>query len=65
MTNQPKYNIGLVIYPGMTHLDITGPHQVYYFVREARVHMLWKNLEPVTSAEGLTILPTTTFDECP
>ena len=65
MTNQPKYNIGLVIYPGMTHLDITGPHQVFSFVREARVHMLWKNLEPVTSAEGLTILPTTTFDECP
>ncbi|MEM1393416.1 MAG: DJ-1/PfpI family protein [Cyanobacteria bacterium P01_D01_bin.116] len=65
MTNQPKYNIGLVIYPGMTHLDITGPHQVFSFVREARVHMLWKNLEPVTSGEGLTILPTTTFDECP
>ena len=65
MTNQPKYNIGLVIYPGMTHLDITGPHQVFSFVREARVHMLWKNLEPVTSAEGLTILPTTTFNECP
>ena len=65
MSNQPKYNIGLVIYPGMTHLDITGPHQVFSFVREARVHMLWKNLEPVTSGEGLTILPTTTFDECP
>ncbi|MEL6457182.1 MAG: DJ-1/PfpI family protein [Cyanobacteria bacterium J06621_15] len=65
MSNQPKYNIGLVIYPGMTHLDITGPHQVFSFVREARVHMLWKNLEPVTSGEGLTILPTTTFNECP
>lgn len=29
------------------------------------MHLLWKNLEPVTSYEGLTILPTTTFDECP
>ena len=65
MTNQPKYDIGLVIYPGMTQLDITGPHQVFSFVREARVHMLWKNLEPVTSADGLTIVPTTTFDKCP
>jgi len=51
--------------PGMTQLDITGPHQVFSFIPEARVHMLWKNLQPVTSYEGLTILPTTTFDECP
>ncbi|MGB3639455.1 MAG: DJ-1/PfpI family protein [Rivularia sp. (in: cyanobacteria)] len=65
MTNQPKYDIGLVIYPGMTQLDITAPHQVFSCIPEARVHMLWKNLEPVTSGEGLTILPTTTFDECP
>lgn len=55
MTNEPKYNIGLVIYPGMTHLDITGPHQVFSFVREARVHMLWKNLEPVTSGRLCTL----------
>lgn len=65
MTDQPKYHIGLVIYPNMTQLDITAPHQVFSFIPEARVHLLWKNLEPVTSYEGLTILPTTTFDECP
>ncbi len=29
MTNQPKYHIGLVIFPGMTQLDITGSHQVF------------------------------------
>ncbi|MGB6300455.1 MAG: hypothetical protein WBF90_30365 [Rivularia sp. (in: cyanobacteria)] len=45
MTNQPKYHIGLVIYPGMTQLDITAPHQVFSFIPEAQVHMLWKNLE--------------------
>ncbi len=65
MTNQPKYHIGLVIYPGMTHLDITAPHQVFSLIPEASVHLLWKNLQPVTSYEGLTILPTTTFSECP
>jgi len=65
MTNQPKYHIGLVIYPGMTQLDITAPHQVFSLIPEARVHLLWKNLQPVTSYEGLTILPTTTFSECP
>ncbi|MEO1375975.1 MAG: DJ-1/PfpI family protein [Cyanobacteria bacterium J06635_10] len=65
MTDRPKYHIGIVIYSGMTQLDITAPHQVFSFIPEARVHLLWKNLEPVTSYEGLTILPTTTFDECP
>jgi cyclohexyl-isocyanide hydratase len=65
MTNAAKYNIGLVIYPGMTQLDITGPHQVFAIMPETRVHLLWKTLEPVTSNEGMTILPTNTFDECP
>lgn len=65
MSNQAKYHIGLVLYPGMTQLDITAPQQVFSFINDARVHLLWKNLEPVTSGEGLTILPTTSFNECP
>ena len=52
MVSQTPYNIGLVIFPKMTQLDITGPHQVFA-------------LEPVTSDKCLTILPTTTFDNCP
>ncbi len=65
MTNQPKYHIGLVIYPGMTQLDITAPHQVFSLIPNACVYLLWKNLQPVTSNEGLTILPTTIFNQCP
>jgi cyclohexyl-isocyanide hydratase len=55
----------LLIYPGMTQLDITGPHQVFAFIPNTQIFLLWKNLEPVTSSENMTILPTTTFDECP
>ncbi len=65
MTIPVQYTIGLVIYPGMTQLDITGPHQVFSFMPNAQVHLLWKTLEPVTSAEGLQILPSMTFDDCP
>lgn len=65
MTNIAKYHIGLVIFPGMTQLDITGPHQVFALIPDTRVHLLWKTLEPVTSSEGMTILPTTTFADCP
>jgi len=65
MVSQTPYNIGLVIFPKMTQLDITGPHQVFAFMPNSRIHFLWKTLEPVTSDKGLTILPTTTFDNCP
>ncbi|BAZ51103.1 ThiJ/PfpI domain protein [Nostoc sp. NIES-4103] len=65
MTNLSEYHIGLVIYPGMTQLDITGPHQVFALIPNTSVHLLWKTLEPVTSNEGMTILPTNTFENCP
>jgi cyclohexyl-isocyanide hydratase len=65
MTHQIKYHVGLVIFPGMTQLDLTGPHQVFAVMPDTRVHLLWKTPEPVTSSEGMTILPTTTFNDCP
>ena len=65
MTTQAKYYIGLVIFPGMTQLDMTGPYQVFSMMPDTRVLLLWKTLEPVTSSEGMTILPTATFNDCP
>ncbi|ACK66288.1 ThiJ/PfpI domain protein [Rippkaea orientalis PCC 8801] len=65
MTQTSKYNIGLIIYPNMTQLDITGPHQVFSFMPNSSIYFVWKNQEPVTSDRGLTILPNTTFNDCP
>lgn len=65
MYSQPQHIIGLVIYPDMTQLDITGPHQVFASMPNTQVLLLWKTLQPVVSNGGLKILPTTTFDECP
>jgi cyclohexyl-isocyanide hydratase len=53
------------MFPDMTQLDVTGPYQVFAFMPNTSTHLLWKTLEPVRSADGLTILPTTTFDSCP
>lgn len=57
--------IGLVMYPDMTQLDLTAPHQVFASLPEAQVHLLWKTLEPVVCNGGMKILPTTTFADCP
>ncbi|MFC4276915.1 DJ-1/PfpI family protein [Achromobacter aloeverae] len=59
------FNIGLLLFPRLTQLDLTGPAEVFGRMPGARLHFLWKNLEPVSSDRGLRILPSTTFDDCP
>lgn len=57
--------IGLVIFPKLTQLDLTGPLQVFSSLPDATLHLLWKRIEPVPSDSVLTLTPTTTFADCP
>ena len=57
--------IGLVIFPKVTQLDFTGPLQVFSSVASAKVHLIWKRIEPVPSDSVLALTPTTNFVECP
>ena len=57
--------IGLVIFPRVTQLDLTGPVQVFSSVPGAKVHLIWKRIEPVASDSVLTLTPTVTFADCP
>ena len=57
--------IGLVLFPKVTQLDFTGPLQVFSSVPGAKVHLIWKRIEPVPSNSVLTLTPTTTFADCP
>ena len=57
--------IGLLVFPRVTQLDLTGPVQVFSSVPGAKVHLIWKRIEPVPSDSVLTLTPTTTFDDCP
>ena len=56
---------GILVFPQVQQLDLTGPYEVFATVPEARVHLIWKDRAPVTSATGLTLTPTMTFAECP
>ncbi len=58
-------NIGMLLFPGLTQLDLTGPFEVFHRIPGAKVHLVWKDLEPVASDSGLRILPTTTIADCP
>jgi len=57
--------IGLVIFPKVTQLDMTGPLQVFSSLPGARVHLIWKRIEPVPTDTVLTLTPTVTFADCP
>lgn len=57
--------IGLLVFPRVTQLDLTGPVQVFSSVPGAQVHLVWKRIEPVPSDSVLTLTPTTTFAQCP
>jgi cyclohexyl-isocyanide hydratase len=57
--------IGFVLFPKVTQLDLTGPLQVFSSVPGAQVHLAWKRMEPVASDTVLTLMPTTTFADCP
>ena len=57
--------IGLVLFPKLTQLDLTGPLQVFSSVPGAKVHLIWKRIEPVVSDSVMTLMPTTTFADCP
>ncbi|UZE46676.1 DJ-1/PfpI family protein [Rhodopseudomonas sp. P2A-2r] len=58
-------HIGLLVFPQVTQLDLTGPLQVFTRLPGATVHLIWKRIEPVSSDTVLALLPTVTFDDCP
>ena len=64
MTGQ-SFTIGLLLFPRLTQLDMTGPFEVFKRLPGAEVHLIWKTLDPVHADSGLGLLPTTTMAGCP
>jgi cyclohexyl-isocyanide hydratase len=61
----PPLQIGLVLFPKVTQLDFTGPLQVFSSVPGAKLHLIWKRIEPVASDSVLMLTPTVTLADCP
>lgn len=57
--------VGMLLYPRLTQLDLTGPYEVFTRMSDTNVHLLWKSLEPITADSGLTLMPTCTLESCP
>jgi len=59
------FHIGLLLFPDVTQLDMTGPYEVFTKFPDAKVHVIWKSLNPITVGGGMQIMPTITLAECP
>lgn len=57
--------IAMLIYPGMTALDLIGPQQVFGYLMGAHVHLVAKTKDLVVSDTGVAIQPFKTFADCP
>jgi cyclohexyl-isocyanide hydratase len=57
--------IGFLVFPKVTQLDLTGPVQVFSSVPGVRMHLVWKRTEPLASDSVLVLTPTATFADCP
>ncbi|MDP2408736.1 MAG: DJ-1/PfpI family protein [Pseudolabrys sp.] len=57
--------IGMVIFPRLTQLDMTGPYEVLARLPNTKVHLIAHTLAPVTTDRGMQIVPTVTFADCP
>ena len=55
--------IGMVVYPGLTLLDLIGPQTALGM--HGVTHLVAERLEPVQSDSGIALIPTTTYEQCP
>ncbi|MGV1949306.1 DJ-1/PfpI family protein [Agrobacterium vitis] len=56
---------GILCFPNVQQLDLTGPYEVFGSARDARVDLVWKNTAPVRASTGLWLTPNLTFEEAP
>lgn len=57
--------IGMLLFDGLTQLDLTGPYEVLARMPNTRVYLVAENSDAIRSEWGLRILPDVTFDGAP
>lgn len=57
--------IGMLLFPRLTQLDLTGPYEVLARLPNTAVHLVAQGLDPVKTDRGLMIVPTVTYADCP
>ena len=62
---QMTRTIGMVLFPGLTQLDLTGPYEVFSRLPATTILLLAASRAPVRTEKGLLLVPDATFAEAP
>jgi cyclohexyl-isocyanide hydratase len=65
MTADSTLSIGMLLFEGVTQLDLTGPYEILARMPETHVTLIASTMAPVRSEWGLSILPDATFESAP
>ncbi|MCJ2082744.1 DJ-1/PfpI family protein [Methylobacterium sp. J-090] len=61
----PPLRVAMLLFPGMTALDVVGPQNLLSGLAGPRIHLVAEHRGPVTSDTGLAIVATADFTSCP
>lgn len=56
---------GILCFPGVQQLDLTGPYEVFASAQGVEVELVWKDLAPLRSSTGLWLVPDRQLAEAP
>src|SRR5258708_3762101 len=59
-----RITVGLLLFPEMTQLDMTGPYEVFASMPRTTVEAVGKTLPPVTTRRALRMLPPEAIAPC-
>lgn len=60
-----SFRFGILCFPGVQQLDLTGPYEVFASARNTKVDLVWKTTEPVRASTGLWLTPNATYKDAP
>ena len=58
-------SVGMILFPDLTQLDLTGPYEVFARTPGTEVYLLASSPDPVRAEGGLAIVPDATFADAP
>lgn len=61
----PRLRIAMILFSGVTALDVVGPHGLLAGLAGRDFHLVAERIGPVASDSGLEIVATADFDTCP
>jgi cyclohexyl-isocyanide hydratase len=65
MPSPAALQVGLLLFPGLTQLDLTGPFELLARIPGARVMTVWKQPGPVRADSGLELVASEAYATCP